>query len=960
MNIKINTICFILLLLFLINAVNAVDSNNETLTNINQPIENICQVSPDKYDELIVKSENSNHLESGAVKPSAATKQKVTIAAPNVKMHYKDGSKFTVCVKNKNKAIKNAKIKITINGRTYSKTTDSNGKATLPLALKSGTYTAITTFDETNMYQKQRVKSTVVIKSTVRCSDFTKYYKNTAPYYSTFYDKKGKALKNTAVKFKINNKFYCVKTDSKGIGKLNINLVPGKYSIYCLNSKTSEITAKVITIKSLIETKDLTMNESDGSKFSVKVLNSYGKASCNKKVTLKVNGNTYTIKTDSRGIAALPIDFDEGKYHITTEYEGLKNTNQITINKAVKKTPFSHITSIPNYVNVTIPYAFYNSAYTLKTGINGTVKMPKIEVFTIEIASKVIRFATGPNNIGDVITMEDKSYLILFNGYGMMTSYNKDELRGEGIIITKKAESTEIEYKDLTGENIELFGFYADKNVDNSETFTYLKNDKVMARVTLQTHHYDEMGVKYSLAKLYQRVNLDFNYYEITNHVANPVVFTNTGKPVTYSYYTNFIVGYPTREDIITSFKINSNDEPAREEQITYGRGEKYRPAFGFEVLQTYCIINEKVTHPIMEKWVNKNSAYANRFGVMNIYGMFLASLETAWIADEMADKYAGEFNVSWKRGNAVTIQGGINLRDTYLHILNSDMGMVTSGNGENVTLFRFINSLNLANIEDYSLEAVANRYDNTTTNSLDNVLYSIANNTFSITQLGELMYVFNGNDSAIVLNLTSGVSSVLISNDDTVYKGSRINTKEDCCSVCNLFNDILNRVKTTMTKFQSGFSAITDSLNKLHPLSILAYFGVKKLLGTMLSGASSVAFGLFNTMALVQAAGVTYRTGYIDEKDWYAVMDTYTFTRPGYLQGKKVYNIPNEDGGSDYVEVPINPDLTLDRNNVKYICHGNTRLLNKQETYQYFSDDYWSPFSLPTKYWDESWKNII
>ena len=83
-------------------------------------------------------------------------------------------------------------------------------------------------------------------------------------------------------------------------------------------------------------------------------------------------------------------------------------------------------------------------------------------------------------------------------------------------------------------------------------------------------------------------------------------------------------------------------------------------------------------------------------------------------------------------------------------------------------------------------------------------MLYSIANNTFSITQLGELMYVFNGNDSAIVLNLTSGVSSVLISNDNTVYKGSRINTKDDCCSVCNLFNDILNRVKTTMTKFQS------------------------------------------------------------------------------------------------------------------------------------------------------------
>ena len=137
----------------------------------------------------------------------------------------------------------------------------------------------------------------------------------------------------------------------------------------------------------------------------------------------------------------------------------------------------------------------------------------------------------------------------------------------------------------------------------------------------------------------------------------------------------------------------------------------------------------------------------------------------------------------------------------------------------------------------------------------------------------------------------------------------------------------------------------------------MLLYYGAKSVLGKVLNGASSVALGLFNTMAMVQTAGVTYRNGIVKENDWHRVMDSYTFTRPGYLQGKKVYNIPNKNGGYDYIEVKINDDLSLNRENVKYISNGKTKQLTKQETYQYFSDEYWTPFSMPSKYWDKSWK---
>ena len=56
-------------------------------------------------------------------------------------------------------------------------------------------------------------------------------------------------------------------------------------------------------------------------------------------------------------------------------------------------------------------------------------------------------------------------------------------------------------------------------------------------------------------------------------------------------------------------------------------------------------------------------------------------------------------------------------------------------------------------------------------------------------------------------------------------------------------------------------------------------------------------------------------------------------------------------------IEVKINDDLSLDRNNVKYISQGKTKQLTREETYQYFCEDTWTPFSVPTKYWDKSWK---
>ncbi|WP_407409858.1 hypothetical protein [Methanobrevibacter sp.] len=952
MNAKINTICFVFILLFLISAVSAADNENETLQ----------QIQPESQEDLTTLSVSNNDVQN--IEKLSATqtveKKKVTLSAPDVKMHYKDGSKFTVTLKYKKKVIANAKIQININGQSFTKTTDKTGKASINLNYKSGTYTVLSICNGNSEFEGATAKSTVTIKSTIKCGDYSKYYKNTGKYSSTFYDKKGKLLKNTAIKFKLNGKTTSVKTNNKGIATLAINLKPGKYSIVVTNPKTTESLTRTVTVKSLIVANDLTFNETQKAKFNVKILNSYGKASPNKKVTLKVNGKTYTKTTNKNGIATLDLSLQNGKYTITTQYSDLTVKNKITVNKAIKPSRYTHSIFIPDYVNVTLNHVFENSVYTIKSGLNGIIKMPKNEIFTVQIGDKSYLFSnTRIEGITSTL-IGYKYHLIPLDGSGVKSDTNRSNLKENGIVISKTKGFTQIDYQSNTKDNVELFGFYADKGLQNSETFTYMQNDKIMAKVNVMTQSYDEMGVKYSLSKFYQKTIYDFNYKsydEITNHNTNSIRFTNTNTPVTFTYFGRSIEGYVSKEDIITKFFVNG-EKLEKGETISYGLADKYRKTLGFEVLQAYSIINDKITPELLKSWVNKNNLYLNRFGVMNVYGMHLASLETTWLADKIADEYAGQFAVTWNRGDTLTILGGINLDDTYLNVLDSDMGMSVKGNKDNVSLFRLMNSLQLPNIEEYCLEEISTRFMNTTTNSQDNILMAIANGKTSIVQFGEMLYLFaeDGSNSAIVLNTSSGVSSVIHSHNGATYKGSSIATSCDCCSVGIIPKDIISGIKTALN-ILTPIKGFYEIINQIHPLSKILYKISTFIAGKVVPGATKSFLSLLGSMVFIQQMGVDARNEFIDEKDWHIVMDTITFTRPGYQQDKKVYNIPNNKGGYDYIEVEINSDLSLNRNNAIYISDGQTKKLTKSETYKYFSDESWSPFSMPTKYWDKSWK---
>ena len=619
MNMKINTICFILFLFLLVGVVNAADNNNETLQTIDEPV---CEKLEVNVSDTVVSKSivNEKVLTASA---SAKSKLKVNLKANNVKMHYKDGSKFKITLKDNNKkAMKNAKVKITINGATYAKTTDSKGTASVGLNFKSGTYKVTTTYDGSDKFQKQSVTSTVTIKSTLKCDDLTKYYKNNAPYTSKFYDKKGKLLKNVSVKFKLNGKTSTVKTNKNGIAKLPVDLKPGSYSVSVINSKTSESISKTITVKSILETHDVVMNASDGGCFKVKVLNSYGKASPNKKVSINVYGNTYTPKTDKNGIATLKLDLNvTGKYLIVTEYEGLKYTNHITVNKAVvktvKKTEFTHSVLIPNYVNVTTDYVFHNTGYALKTGAEGIIKMSKKDIINITVLNKTYLFSQSkiPNVATTVIGY--KYHLIPFDGSVIQSDFKKENLVGDGIILSNEGNFTQINYRcDITDKDSSItVGF--DEAYNHSIGIKYCENHTEKVKINYCTWSFDESGLKYNLAKFYGE-NLDNfnnqNYINLTKNNTESIRYSNTNETVVFNNQSTSIVASISKEDLLTKVSINNTVCVENKINADYN---------GFDLLEVYQLFDYNVTDVVLDNFAKLNRVSGDFNLPVLLYGSF-------------------------------------------------------------------------------------------------------------------------------------------------------------------------------------------------------------------------------------------------------------------------------------------------------------------------------------------------
>uniref|UniRef100_UPI003890E314 Ig-like domain repeat protein n=1 Tax=Methanobrevibacter sp. TaxID=66852 RepID=UPI003890E314 len=252
------------------------------------------------------------------------------ILAHDVTKYFSGPERFVVTVTDyQGKPLANKSVTISINGRSYERTTDVNGTASIALGLNSGVYNTTVTVDN------KTINSVVTILSTVNGTDIIKVFRNATQYYATFRDGQGNYLKDgETVIFNINGVMYERKVSGdKGLARLNINLNAGEYVVTAMNPVTGDMTSNNITVLSRItENADLVKYYRNASQYTVKVLGDDGKAvGAGESVTFNINGVLYTRQTDANGIAKLNINLQPGDYIITAEYKGCLVSNNIKV-----------------------------------------------------------------------------------------------------------------------------------------------------------------------------------------------------------------------------------------------------------------------------------------------------------------------------------------------------------------------------------------------------------------------------------------------------------------------------------------------------------------------------------------------------------------------------------------------------------------------------------------------------
>lgn len=386
----------------------------------------------DTSSNLSTNTENSNVLTSGDNDSSIDVSK--TVISKDVTKYYKGSTKYTATFLDADGiALKNVNVKITVNKVIYNKKTDNNGVASIDINLKPGTYKVVASNPTTDY----NLTTTFKILPTITADNVYKVYLDSKKFTAKFYKSNGDVLAKKYIRFEINGKKYNVKTDSKGIAKLSLKyLKKGTYKIKVYNRDGLSITKNVKVIKSAktsLTTKTYTFLKKDSKKIKVKLRDNYGYELKGKVVKFKINGKTYTDKTNKYGDAEikLPSSIGSGAYTIKYKfsksgyYKGSSAKNKVYI--LPSKTPTFTIKSARTFghgartpfkvaltsgsvplVKKTVIISVNNNSYTKTTDSNGIVSLPinlaigKYTIYYTNKADSKVNAKTGSATI-DVV-----------------------------------------------------------------------------------------------------------------------------------------------------------------------------------------------------------------------------------------------------------------------------------------------------------------------------------------------------------------------------------------------------------------------------------------------------------------------------------------------------------------------------------------------------------------------------
>ena len=309
-----------------VSAIENTNCNSEILSsniNLNEDVE----LEKNFNENSVVSEDNSkdvigNNSSSGDVVEDKKASLKVVSSPTIIKGNY-----FQVKLLDENgTGIAKKVISIVFNGKTYNRTTNADGIASLKINVAKNYYTAKYSFNcEGYAPVSGSTKLLVLTKtqSAFKASNYVAYKGFSNPYTVTL-SADGIKLKNKKVRFKINGKNYYNTTNSKGKATFNIKLAKGTYTIkYYFNgekninaaSGKSKITVKKMTTK-ISRANSVKYYHKTVAPFKVKVVDARGNP-VKGNVTFSIIKKKFNRIIDSKGIANMNIKISQGSYKLT-------------------------------------------------------------------------------------------------------------------------------------------------------------------------------------------------------------------------------------------------------------------------------------------------------------------------------------------------------------------------------------------------------------------------------------------------------------------------------------------------------------------------------------------------------------------------------------------------------------------------------------------------------------------
>ena len=168
-----------------------------------------------------------------------------------------NGEKYLIAIlkDNKDNILRNVKLTIVLNGKSYTSNTDKNGQVKLSTnGLVPKTYIAKIIFNGNNNYEKSSVSVDITVKKatpklTAKAKTFKKSLK-TKKYSIILKTNQNKVMKNTKLTLKVNGKTYSATTNSKGQATFKITKLTKKGTFkatitYKGNAYYNKVTKKV-------------------------------------------------------------------------------------------------------------------------------------------------------------------------------------------------------------------------------------------------------------------------------------------------------------------------------------------------------------------------------------------------------------------------------------------------------------------------------------------------------------------------------------------------------------------------------------------------------------------------------------------------------------------------------------------------------------------------------------------